>query len=74
MKDYRKLILGLVYIVACTAIGLLHVHKGPTFDGLGLGELFAGMATGVSAIVYGNVKEHEHAASISIAQKNNPTP
>ena len=69
MKDYRKLILGLVYIIACVLLGFWHIYKSPAFDGLGLAAIFAGIATGVGAIVYGNVKEHEHAASVAISSK-----
>jgi len=65
MKDYRKLILGLVYIVACTVLGLFQISKSPAFDGLGLAAMFTGLATGVGAVIYGNVKEHEHAASVA---------
>jgi len=74
MKDYRKLILGLAYITACAFLGFWHIQKSPAFDGLGLAAIFAGLATGVAAIVYGNVKEHEHAASVSISDQERKSP
>lgn len=59
MKNYRKLILGLAYLVVCALLGYWHMSKSPAFDGLGLAAVFVGLATGVGAVVYGNVKEHQ---------------
>lgn len=60
MKNYRKLILGLAYLLVCALVSFWHITRvGIPFDGLGLAGMFAGLATGVGAVIYGNVKEHQ---------------
>jgi hypothetical protein len=61
----RKLLLGLAYLVTCAFLGWLHLREPGTPNLLGLGEMFVGLASGVTAIVWGNTKEHEHAATIA---------
>ena len=60
MKNYRKLLLGFAYLIVCGILGYLQITKaGSPFDGTGLGVMFTGLATGVGAVIYGNVKEHQ---------------
>lgn len=59
MRGYRKLTLGLAYLVACTLLGYWQTHREGSSELLGLAAVFGGLATGVAAIVWGNVKNHE---------------
>jgi hypothetical protein len=64
----RKMLLGIAYLLTCAFLGWLHLREPGAPNLLGLGEMFTGMATGVTAIVWGNTKEHEHAATVAVAQ------
>jgi hypothetical protein len=58
MHGSRKLVLGLYYLTGIFVIGGLVVVKH--YDSLvGLAALAAGAATGVTAIVWGNIREHQ---------------
>jgi hypothetical protein len=58
MKGYRKLALGLAFLVATTFLGYVNMTR-PNPDLLGLSTVIGAQAAGVLAIVYGNVKEHQ---------------
>jgi hypothetical protein len=58
MKNYRKLILGLVYLLCMTGIALYSIGTGHPVD-LGMGSFAGGVAAGVGTLVWGYNKEHE---------------
>lgn len=51
---YRKLLLGLAYIVCVTALGLVAMFR--SVDLVSVAALAASMATGVGVVVWGNVQ------------------
>ena len=55
MKGYRKFILGLVYMSGCFLLGT-HALASGVRDFTGLGIFATGIATGVAAVVWGNVQ------------------
>lgn len=58
MKGWRKFSVVILYILAVTFIAFAVIYwKYDTLAGVGL--YAGGMAAGVAAFVYGNVKEHQ---------------
>ena len=55
-KRWQKFSLGVLYLGAATALGWKGLTAGA--DPVGLGVLLTGLATGIGAIVYGNIMEH----------------
>jgi hypothetical protein len=62
MKGVRKLLLGFVYLGGMIAVGVIVAMHHPE-NLVGVGGYATGVATGVTAIVWGNIKEHQAAAS-----------
>lgn len=56
LLHYRKLIIGVLFMCCSTGIIVYGIHKG--VDLLMLSSTILSMATGVGAVVYGNVLEH----------------
>jgi hypothetical protein len=57
MKGKRKFLLGILYLVFVFGLGVLAIANGQSVADVGI--LAVSAATGLGAIVYGNVKEHE---------------
>lgn len=62
MKGYRKFLLGLTYMSGCFLLGTHAIASGVR-DFTGLGIFSAGIATGVAAVVWGNVQSAKASAS-----------
>lgn len=56
LLHYRKLVIGVLFMLCSTGIIVYGIHKG--VDLLMLSSTILSMATGVGAVVYGNVLEH----------------
>jgi Na+-transporting NADH:ubiquinone oxidoreductase subunit NqrE len=61
MKGLRKVILGLAFIGASTFLGCTGIKEHSEL--LGLATVIAAIATGVAALVYGNIKENQAEAA-----------
>ena len=59
MKGKRKFLLGFFYLLCVFVLGLIALMKGQSIADVGI--LAVSASTGLGAIVYGNVKEHEAA-------------
>jgi hypothetical protein len=62
VKNYRKLLLGLVYLLGLLAIAALQILKyAPDHpaDFTGLGVFAGGLAAGVGTLVWGYNHEHD---------------
>ena len=59
MKGKRKFILGVLYLGCVFGLGTVALIKGQSVADVGI--LAVSAATGLGAIVYGNVREHEAA-------------
>ncbi len=66
MKGKRKFILGFFYLLCVFGLGIVAILKGQS--GADVGILAVSAATGLGAIVYGNVKEHEQVAALEAAK------
>lgn len=53
---WQKFTLGIAYLAVCGALSWKGLSAGA--DATSLGVLCGGLATGVAAIVWGNVEEH----------------
>lgn len=61
-NGYRKVFLGLVYLVGICGVTALEIYKHTPPDLTGMALLAAGVATGLGTVIWGNAKEHEHSA------------
>lgn len=57
MKGLRKVIIGFAFIGAATFLGHTGIKSGS--DLMGVCAMIAAIATGVAALVYGNIKENQ---------------
>lgn len=57
MKGYRKLILGIVFLLCVTFLSYVGITRQS--DLLGLSTVIGAISAGVFGIVYGNIKEHQ---------------
>lgn len=55
----RKTVWLFAYLLVCSLIVFHSIDKLQTIDWLGLAEVITAISIGVSALVYGNVKEHQ---------------
>jgi len=55
-RRWQKFTLGVLYLAASTWLADRGIRAGADMTGMAL--VFAGMATGVGAVVWGNVQEH----------------
>lgn len=68
MRGMRKLLLGVFYLTGMMGIGSMVAYRAP--EHLAAMGLFAsGVATGVAAIVWGNIREHQ--ANVAAGQTEN---
>lgn len=59
MKGKRKFILGFFYLACVFGLGMAAIMKGSSVTDVGI--LAVSAATGLGAIVYGNIRENEAA-------------
>ncbi|HBI15178.1 MAG TPA: hypothetical protein DDY20_06635 [Desulfobulbaceae bacterium] len=59
IKGNRKLLLGFFFLATSTALAVLLTLKNPAPDFLALGSFVLAQASGILAIVWGNIKEHQ---------------
>jgi hypothetical protein len=57
MRGYRKLILGLTFIVSSTALAVYLVHTGHGL--VGVDTFVLAESAGLAAVIYGNIQEHK---------------
>jgi hypothetical protein len=70
MRGIRKLLLGTFYLVGMMGIGTMVAYRSP--EHLGAMGLFAsGVATGLAAIVWGNIREHQANVAAGAPQSEN---
>lgn len=62
MKGLRKVILGFAFIGSATFLGYAGIKEHSEL--LGLATIIGAIATGVGALVYGNIKENQANAGI----------
>jgi len=62
-NGYRKIFIGFVYLAGMFGLAALEIVKHTPADLVGLGALASGLALGVGTVMWGNAKEHEHAAT-----------
>lgn len=59
MKNYRKFILGLTYLLGMFLLAGLQIWRNEGKDLVGLGTLAGGLAGGMTALIWGYNREHE---------------
>ena len=60
LKGNRKMLMWASYLGCCTFLIWKAVEFGAA-DFTGLGVMCGGLASGLAAVVYGNIKEHQAA-------------
>jgi hypothetical protein len=63
VRGNRKILIGLFYLVGVFGVAALMVLKGSPLDWVSYGVFAGGAATGVGAVIWGNVQEHKAKAT-----------
>jgi len=75
MKNYRKFILGVLYLAAATFLFWKEIEASQgKADWTGFGVALGGLASGVAALVWGYNKEHEFSAKAGTNAGGNINP